>query len=287
MMGRVPEGNSIHLKRTVAEGDPHELGAFLQKATGLSRGAIKNALAKGALRVRRSAGGGFRRVRKADASLAPGDLVELGYDPELLAREAPEAELLEDLGQYSFWWKPAGLLAQGNAFGDHCSILRQVEIWANGKARETYLVQRLDREALGVMAFAHDRRAAAEISRELASGRARKLYRAVVHGTLELRAGRTGRFEASLDGLAAVTSYEVLSYDRVTNRSTVAVTLRGGRLHQIRRHFSAAGYPLVGDPRYGRGDAEPLRLAATSLRFHSALLGREVGADIPEGKIEF
>ena len=139
--------------------------------------------------MRRSASGAFRRVRKADASLEPGDLVELGYDPELLARTPPEAELLEDLGQYSFWWKPAGLLAQGNAWGDHCSIFRQVEVWAHGTGRETWLVQRLDREALGVMVFAHDPRAAAEVSRALATGAARKVYRAVVHGTLELRAG--------------------------------------------------------------------------------------------------
>ena len=275
------------LSRTVVEEDPLELGAFLQRHTGLSRGAIKNALAKGALRMRRSASRGFQRVRKADASLSPGDQVELGFDAELIGRTAPPAELLADLRSYSFWLKPAGLLAQGNAFGDHCSILRQVEIWAHREGRQAHLAHRLDREAIGVMVFAHDRRAAAELSRAFASGGVRKAYRAVAHGKLELRSGSSGSFDASLDGRAAVTSYQVLSYDAEKDRSTVAVTLRGGRLHQIRRHFSAGGYPLVGDPRYGRGDGEPLKLVATSLSFRSPLLGREVGAKLEEQQIGF
>lgn len=287
MMAGVEGEKSFTLSREVAEDDPLELGAFLQRHTGLSRGAMKNALGKGALRMRRSASRGFQRVRKADATLAPGDRVELGYDSDLLGRTAPPAELLEDLGAFSFWLKPAGLLAQGNAYGDHCSILRQVEVWANRQKRQAHLAHRLDREAIGVMVFAHDRRAAAELSRAFASGKVRKAYRAVAHGKLDLRSGHRGSFDASLDGQAAVTSYEVTSYDAEKERSTVVVTLRGGRLHQIRRHFSAAGYPLVGDPRYGRGDGEPLKLVATSLSFRSGLLGRDVGAQLPEDRIGF
>jgi tRNA pseudouridine32 synthase / 23S rRNA pseudouridine746 synthase len=287
MMAAVEGEKRFTLSRAVAEDDPLELGAFLQRHTGLSRGAIKNALAKGALRVRRSASRGFQRVRKADASLSPGDQVELGYDSELLKRAPPPAELLVDLAAYSFWFKPAGLLAQGNAFGDHCSILRQVEVWAQRDKRQAHLAHRLDREAVGVMVFAHDRRAAAELSRAFASGVVRKAYRAVAHGKLEVRSGSRGSFDASLDGQSAVTSYEILSYDAEKDRSTVAVTIRGGRLHQIRRHFSAAGYPLIGDPRYGRGDGEPLKLVATSLSFRSGLLGRMVGAELTQERIGF
>lgn len=287
MEGGTAEPKRLMLKHTVAEGDPLELGALLQGKTGLSRGAVKNALAKGALRVCHSASTGYVRVRKADALLSPGDRIELGYDEELLRRKPPEAELLEDCGPYSLWWKPAGLLAQGNAYGDHCAMLRQVEVWSRESHRETFLIHRLDREAMGIMLFAHSRPAAAEASHAFGMGRVQKAYRAVVHGTLELRAGKRGFFDASLDGKAAATSYEVLSYDGATNRSTVSIGVRGGRLHQIRRHFSAAGYPLVGDPRYGKGDTEPLKLAATGLSFHSSLLGRDVGARMPEGKAGF
>ena len=283
----VPGKGKIMLRRTVAQGDPLELGAYLQSKTGLSRGALKDALAKGALRIRRGASGVFLRVRKADAALEPGNRVELGYDPELLRIKPPEAELLLDLGIYSVWFKPAGLLAQGNAWGDHCSVLRQVEIWSRRSRREAFLVHRLDRESLGLMAFAHKRRAAAELSRLFARGEARKEYRAVVHGRLEARSGGSGVFDASLDGRAAETRYEVLSFDAERGRTTVRVTLRGGRLHQLRRHFAAGGFPLVGDPRYGRGDGEPLKLAAVRLSFSSALLGREVDVSLPEGRAGF
>lgn len=283
----VPEKSPFTLSRVVAAGDPDELGAYLQQHTGLSRGALKDALAKGALRIRRAGGHTFLRMRKADAHLDPGDRIELGYDHELLSRVPPQAELLVDLGAYSGWYKPAGLLAQGNAFGDHCSALRQVEIWARRSGRQTYLVQRLDRESYGVMMFAHNRKAAAELSRLMGTTGADKVYRAVVHGRLEGRCGPTGSFDASLDGRAAITRYEILSYDPAVVRTTVSVTLQGGRLHQIRRHFAAAGFPLIGDPRYGRGDGEPLRLAATRLAFVSGLLGRAVEVILPPEKVGF
>ncbi len=283
----VPERSPFTFRRLVAAEDPTELGALLQQHTGLSRAALKDALTKGALRIRRVDTRAFMRVRKADALISPGDRIELGYDPELLARVPPVAELLTDLGPYSGWYKPPGLLAQGNDFGDHCSALRQVEVWARRNGRETYLVQRLDRESYGVMVFAHNRRAAAELSRLMSAPATQKLYRAVAHGRLEARCGLTGRFDASLDGKAAVTGYEVLSYDPASVRTTVAVRLHGGRLHQIRRHFAASGFPLVGDPRYGRGDGEPLRLAATTLGFRSALLGQDVHVVLPDAKVGF
>jgi tRNA pseudouridine32 synthase/23S rRNA pseudouridine746 synthase len=42
-----------------------------------------------------------------------------------------------------------------------------------------------------------------------------------------------------------------------------------GRKHQIRRHFDMIGHPVMGDPRYGKGNknAEGLQLLATSLKF--------------------
>lgn len=277
----------ITLRKTVAEADPHELGAYLQQHTGLSRAAIKDALGKGALRLHKAEGKVFLRVRKADAKLETGDRMEFGYDKALLAIVPPKAELLEDFGAYSAWFKPAGLLAQGNEFGDHCSVLRQVEVWSRSTKRETYLVQRLDRETYGVMLFAHNRKAATELSRMINGGQARKLYRALVHGKVEARSGPEGVFDASLEGLSAVTQYRVLSFDPESYRSVVEVALTGGRLHQIRRHFAAASFPVVGDPRYGRGDGVPLKLAATKIAFHSNLLGRDVEVILPEERVGF
>ena len=37
--------------------------------------------------------------------------------------------------------------------------------------------------------------------------------------------------------------------------SLLAVEIETGRPHQIRIHLAAAGYPLVGDPLYGRGSS--------------------------------
>ncbi len=90
-----------------------------------------------------------------------------------------------------------------------------------------------------------------------------------VVGDIGARLGAQGRLDQPLDGKAAVTEYRVLDWDAAANRSTLAVRIQTGRLHQIRRHLADAGFPVLGDPRYGQGNksAEGLRLAAVGLTF--------------------
>jgi 23S rRNA pseudouridine1911/1915/1917 synthase len=45
--------------------------------------------------------------------------------------------------------------------------------------------------------------------------------------------------------------------ERFRSHTWVRVTLETGRTHQIRLHLSHAGYPLVGDPVYGKRLAIP------------------------------
>jgi len=49
--------------------------------------------------------------------------------------------------------------------------------------------------------------------------------------------------------------------------------LATGRMHQIRVHAQALGYPVVGDTRYGGPDAERLYLHAHALRLRHPLTG--------------
>ena len=260
----------VELQRRVSSADPKLLIDFLHQSSGLSRQQIKDAANKGAVLWRRD--GRVKRLRRAKSVLRDGDQIELHYDREILARIPPAAHCVADRGAYSVWFKPAGMLAQGNEFGDHCALLRVAETaWQT--PRPVWLVHRLDREACGLMVIAHTKSAAASLSAQFQHNSVRKWYRVEALGDVAASIGAAGRLEQPLDGKPATTVYRVDRFDAERAVSSLAIELHTGRLHQIRRHLAAIGHPVIGDPRYGSGnkDAGGLRLAAVALAFHCPL----------------
>lgn len=245
---------------------------ILAEETGLPKLRIKRAVNCGAAWIQKP-GGKKRRIRRVKTSVHCKDRLSLYYDPAVLALEAPDGICLNDLISYSTWYKPAGLMSQGTRYGDHCSLLRQVEKHFTPK-RKAFPVHRLDREAAGVMVVAHTAEAAARLSVLFQRRQVDKRYQIQVRGDLTSYS-RAGSIDTSLDGKEARTEFEVIRYDRGLNQSTVKVRLQTGRRHQIRRHFSGIGFPLIGDPRYGSGnkDKKGLRLVAYALAFRCPFTG--------------
>lgn len=254
----------LHL--VVGEGDTGTVCDFLAQGSALSKSRIKDAMDKGAVWLQKKQGRA-RRLRRATTPVHAGDSLMLYYDPVLLAIAPPQGRCLHDLQGYSVWYKPAGLMAQGTQFGDHCSLPRQAQMHFR-PIREVYVVHRLDREAAGLMLLAHTRQAAAQLSELFRQHQVEKRYRVEVRGDLAACSAQ-GAIELPLDGKPAFTAFRVLGFDPLANTSIVEVTLKTGRLHQIRRHFDMLGFPVMGDPRYGQGNknAKGLRLAAVGLRF--------------------
>jgi tRNA pseudouridine32 synthase/23S rRNA pseudouridine746 synthase len=273
------------IRHQVTGADPKVASELLCHLSGLSRAAVKQAMVKGAAWLRRpGAPGGERRLRRATTALRPGDVVALYYDPEILRVDPPAATCLADLGAYSVWWKPAGLLAQGTRFGDHASLLRQAEK-ASGRPRPVFLVHRLDREASGLMLVAHAPAAARDLSRALADEATVKGYRAEVAGDVRARHGPRGVIDLPIDGRPALTEFSVEDYDPRADTSVLEVRIRTGRPHQIRRHLAAVGHPVLGDPRYGRDHPDPrgLRLTAIRLTLRCPVRGVQVTFEPPAG----
>ncbi len=267
----------IIINKTVLAGDPLQACEFLALHSGLPKARIKDAMNKGAAWISRK-GRGREHLRRATSVLKPGNSVELFYDQAILSMNLPQARCLMDLRHYSIWDKPAGLLTQGTEYGDHCSLLRQVELSFSPR-RDVYPVHRLDREAQGLVLVAHTSVAAARLS-ELFQGRAiTKRYQTEVLGLID---PDQGTIDSPLDQKSALTRYSVLCHDPNTNISTLQVEIETGRLHQIRRHLASIGHPVMGDPRYGKGnkDGKPMRLIACALEFQCPFTGKVIACRI-------
>ncbi len=151
----------------------------LADGTGLSRQRIKDAMNKGAAWWNQK--GKTLRLRRATKVLNKGCKIQLFYDEQVLARKPEPAQLIHDADRYSIWFKPHGMLSQGSQWGDHCSLLRWVEVNGTPK-RECFLVHRLDADAAGLVLIAHDQQSAARLSHLFQSRDIRKCYQAWVNG---------------------------------------------------------------------------------------------------------
>lgn len=263
----------ISFQTTAARGENRTVCAILAEGAGLPKLRVKHAMQKGAVWLTR-AGSGERRLRRAQSVPQRGDVLAIHYDSELLARVPPAAECRHDAVRFSVWFKPAGLMTQGSRFGDHCSLLRQAEVMLRPQ-RQVFLVHRLDREAAGLVLIAHDRPSAGAFSRMFAERTVVKRYRVEVRGRVGPESS-AGRIDLPLDGRAAATEYTVARYDPTTDTSLVEIVMRTGRRHQVRRHLAMAGFPVMGDPRYGENNrnTEGLKLTAWGLEFTCPFSGR-------------
>lgn len=247
---------------------------FLAINTGLSKLRIKDAMIKGAVWLKR-----YRqkekRIRKATFELLPNDAISLYYNPDILAVVPPSPRLIAEEKHYSVWFKPANLLTQGTRYGDHCSLLRLVKLYFK-KKKETFLIHRLDREASGLVLVAHSRQGAAAFSELFRRGEVEKRYRAKIQGRFALLKKKV-ELSQMLDGKEAVTIISGVSFSPDQEASTLDILLQTGRFHQIRRHLSLAGYPIIGDPKYGNAKRPidpPLQLFAYALQFKCPFTGK-------------
>ena len=129
---------------------------------------------------------------------------------------------------------------------------------------EIFPIHRLDKNVGGVMIFARNKKAAADLSRSIQDGKMVKEYVAMVHGTppefatwedllwkdssknkvFVVKRQRAGVKKAKLE-------FRTL---KAGESSLVRIRLYTGRSHQIRVQFSSRGFPLIGDHKYGSRD---------------------------------
>ena len=141
-------------------------------------------------------------------------------------------------------------------------IADSISLEKNDQTFRPGIVHRLDRDVSGIMLIALNQDSFEYYKSQFQKRIITKKYTALVHGqltqdegTIDFEIGRSaegGRMAAhpagSGKGRASLTNYKVLErYDKAT---LVEVELLTGRTNQIRVHFFALQYPIVGDHLY-------------------------------------
>jgi tRNA pseudouridine32 synthase/23S rRNA pseudouridine746 synthase len=248
---------------TAASNSERAIDVLAQLAPELSKQQLKQAMQKGAVWLKPVGRKSQKRLRRVTQDLKTGDKLALYYDADLLAKTVEPASLVADEKHYSIWNKPAGMLAQGTLYGDHCSLLAFAELHLEPR-RKCFLVHRLDSAANGLMLIAHSERAAAEFSKMFQQRQLTKRYRVMVEGLFD---ASIKTINEVLDDKEAITQIETVTH-MPDNRSELVVGIETGRKHQIRRHLAALGHPVIGDAEYGSSfRKEPLQLTAAELSF--------------------
>lgn len=227
-----------------------------------------------------------QQILKASYRLEDGDrLLVTWEDPQPLMAE-PEAIPLDILYEDSdlvVVAKPRGMVvhpAVGNYRGtlvnallEHCHDLSGI-----GGVIRPGIVHRLDKDTSGVLVVAKNDFAHLHLAAQIKSRSMKRIYQVLVNGNPP----ETGRIEAPIgrhpverkkmavvaNGKPAATNYRTL--EPFSGYALLEARLESGRTHQIRVHFSYLGYPVVGDPVYGRKkQLVPIRGQA----LHAAILG--------------
>ena len=236
---------------------------LLAEKTKLSLGQVKLAMKKGAVWLTDK--NGTHRIRRAKKELSLGNSLHFYFNPDILDAEISPPELMSDEGSYSIWFKPRGVLSQGSKWGDHCTIYRWIET-NDSKKRPAMIVHRLDRAACGLIVIAHSKQMAQNLSKLFQLRTVEKKYRAIACGKFSNDSDQI-TINSNIDGRTACSKIKQITYCPEQNLSLLEIQIETGRKHQIRRHLSERGFPILGDRLYGGGDTTDLQLAAVSLKF--------------------
>ncbi len=213
---------------------------------------------------------GIHRIRRAKKILQENDTLHLYYDERIQSSVPQAAELISDEGEYSIWNKPYGMYSQGTKWGDHCTVYRWAEQQLKPQ-RPAFPVHRLDRAASGLIILAHSKEMAKIFSKLFKERKIQKQYEATVEGEIsDIDLPYT--ISSNIDGKPAVS--KITRLQKKNGNTIVTIEIETGRKHQIRKHLSEAGHPIVGDRLYGSGKSkDDLKLKAVYLKFICPVTG--------------
>jgi 23S rRNA pseudouridine1911/1915/1917 synthase len=231
----------------------------------MSRTKIQSLMDEGRVLVD---GGAMKPSHKVEE----GSAVLVEVPPPIVPGVEPEdipLEILYEDDDIAVVNKPAGIIVHPGAGADTGTLVAALlhrfgeisSLSTIGGPMRPGIVHRLDKETSGAIVIARTDAAHQKLVEEFQSRLVEKAYVALLHGKVKGEAGsidlpvardlhRRARMTARRpEGRAARTDWRVRL--RLDGFTLIEADLHTGRTHQIRVHFSALGYPVVGDTLYG------------------------------------
>lgn len=207
--------------------------------------------------------------------------------------------------------KPAGVLTQGDKTGDIC-IMDMVKEYLKEKRNKPGnvflgLLHRLDRPVSGIVLLAKTSKGASRLSEQFRNRTVEKTYYTIVCGRPKINSGvlvnyiekihpvksrkagispKAKLFNMVKNQNSKVGSKVNLYYETIKSNSKYSllkIKIDTGKFHQIRAQLSVAGFPILGDVKYGGkkwNNEKTIALCATELSFMSATGERRINLKI-------
>ena len=205
--------------------------------------------------------------------------------------------------------KPAGLATQTSHIGQQ-DVVSELKNYfaknagsagaagspASGQASYLGIVHRLDQPVEGLLVFAKTKEAAAKLTKQLSKGTLNKKYYAIICGKLSEKSGELVDYLIKEGNIGRIGKPEekdakqgILQYKWVKDLdeecSLVDIHIENGRFHQIRLQMAHAGYPILGDLKYGsqhsielswKHQVKNVALYAYRIELHHPMTGKKL-----------
>jgi len=162
--------------------------------------------------------------------------------------------------------KPAGILVSGNKFKTIANALPQnLKKSSQKDAVKPQPVHRLDYPTTGLLLVGKTSNAILRLNKLFENKEIQKEYIAITIGKMK----SSGIVDLPIDNKKSVSEYKVLktvTSERFQFLNLVKLIPKTGRRHQLRKHLSAIGNPILGDEIYG---IEHLILKGKGLYLHA------------------
>jgi 23S rRNA pseudouridine1911/1915/1917 synthase len=229
-----------------------------------SRKGMKKAIDRGLVRLN-------GKAANTGDFISEGDVIELLENPD---KNRPIIELkLEVLFEDEYLAvinKPAGIEVSGNKKWTLENALSfNLEPSSESDALKfPKPVHRLDYPTSGALLIGKSATVVIALNKLFEERKVQKVYHAVTIGKME----KFGTIETPIDGRPSKSTFTVLQTldsERFTHLNLVKLKPHTGRRHQLRKHLSEIGNPILGDRDYG---TEGLILSGKGLYLHASSL---------------
>lgn len=233
--------------------------ALTAMLSGVSRSKIKTSILDGRVLLNEEI------VSKLNTKLLGGEVIEITFIEEEVVETIPQEinlDIVDEDADFIVVNKTPDLVVHPGAGNKTNTLLNGLlfKFPELKKLPRGGIVHRLDKDTSGLMVIAKNEKSLFNLSNQISNRTVTRIYQAFVVGKIS-KSGKIdepiGRHPSNrqkqsvlFSGKEAITHYSLgATYG---NYSHLFLRLETGRTHQIRVHLSHLGFPIIGDPLYGR-----------------------------------